>query len=118
MLCYFFRNSDFHRYRSTIDAAVAARIAGNTVTFKLCLNPLSPNYEELKVSPFASRFKVVEDPIQAETDGDAYVVDGEIDRGDIQGVLKYLQEKYKTALLMNMDVAHVVASVSVPKNES
>lgn len=54
--CYFFRNSDFHRHRQTIDGAVVARVRGQELTAKLCLNPLSARVAMLRDSPFAKLF--------------------------------------------------------------
>ena len=85
--CYFFRNSDFYRYRDIVDGAVASFLTGEMLTMKLCLNPLSANYSSLKQSPFASKFvhgKI--DPLEEEKRGEAYVVDGSVDRNDVGAV--------------------------------
>ena len=52
--CYFFRNSDFFRYREQLDGAVAAYLSGDAVTMKLCLNPYSPNWQALRAHPMQS----------------------------------------------------------------
>jgi hypothetical protein len=54
--CYFFRNSDFHRHAAVLDGAVAAYLSGTSITAKLCLNPLSPNYAALKASSVVATF--------------------------------------------------------------
>lgn len=115
--CYFYRNSDFHQHDATIDGAIAAYISGGTVTAKLCLNSLSPNYEALRSSPVTSAFgTAVEDPEAAETKGIALIVDGDINRKNEQALLEFLQAKYSTKPLMAMDIGYVSAAVSIEQN--
>ena len=116
--CYFFRNSEFYRQRGTLDGAVAAHLAGHTITMKLCLNPYSANWQSLKASPFATKFPTgLVDPYEEEKDGSAYVADGAIDRSDSAAVLRFLEQKYGQSRLMNMDMNMVSASVAVPRGE-
>jgi hypothetical protein len=113
--CYFFRNSDFHRHAAVLDGAVAAYVSGTSITAKLCLNPLSPNYAALKVSPVVATFgNAIEDPLQREAEGTSFIVDADIDRKDESGLLTYLQQKYGTAPLMKFDLGHLSASILVP----
>jgi hypothetical protein len=112
--CYFFRNSDFFRYREQLDGAVAAYLNGNTVTMKLCLNPYSPNWQALRDSPYAKQFKLgLIDPIAEEEAGEAYISDTDIPRSDESAVLKYLEQKYGLTKALNMDMNMASATVLV-----
>jgi len=116
--CYFFRNSDFYRYRADLDGAVAAHLNGNTVTVKLCLNPHSPRWETLRDSPFARNFKLgLIDPIAEEKAGEAYIVDGDVDRRDEHAVITFLETKYGLEHAMNMDMSMASAVIRVPRDE-
>lgn len=112
--CYFFRNSDFFRYREQIDGAVASYLVGDVLTMKLCLNPHSPRWEQLRDSPFARHFKVgLVDPVADEAAGYAYIVDGDVDRSDEFGVLNYLETKYGLTRLQFMDYHMASASIAM-----
>jgi hypothetical protein len=75
---------------------------------------LSPNYAALKASPVVAAFgDCVEDPLQRESEGVSFVVDGDIDRNDEAALLAYLQKKYGTVPLMKFDLGHLSASVRV-----
>jgi hypothetical protein len=114
--CYYFRNADFFRYREVLDGAVAAFIAGESVTMKLCLNTYSPRYSALKSSPFAARFQEgLIDPLAEEADGAAYIADTTINRANSGPVLQYLQDKYGLSRAMNMDMNLATATVVVPR---
>lgn len=112
--CYFFRNSDFFRYREQLDGAVAAFLNGDTVTMKLCLNPYSSNWQALRDSPYAKQFKLgLIDPIAEEAAGEAYISDTDIPRSNEYAVLKYLEQKYGLTRAMNMDMNMASATVRV-----
>jgi hypothetical protein len=114
--CYFFRNSDFHRCADVLDGAVVAHIIGNSLSAKLCLNPLSVRWEALRDSAFARPFgTAIEDPVESESAGIAFVVDADIDRKDEGAVLRFLQQKYSTRPLMKMDMGFTSATVSIPR---
>lgn len=111
--CYFFRNSDFHRYATILDGAVAAYVSGTSITAKLCLNPLSPNYAAFKSSIVVSTFgSGVEDPVIKETEG-AFILDADIDRNDESALLGYLRQKYATAPLMKLDMGFISAAIEI-----
>lgn len=115
--CYFFRYSDFYRFSKTIDGAIVAYASDSEITAKLCLNPLSPRFSTIKSSPLVTFFgDAVMDPVHLEKHGKAYIDDSKIDRNDPQSILRYLQSKYKTAPLMNMDLGHITATISVPND--
>jgi len=116
--CYFYRNSDFHRYSEIIDGAIAAYMTGKTVNAKLCLNPLSPNYQTLRASAVSAAFgTAVEDPKTAESNGTAFIVDGDFDRKNERVLLEFLQAKYSTKPLMGIDTGYVSAVVSIKRND-
>jgi hypothetical protein len=116
--CYFFRNSDFHRYAETIDGAIVAHIADEAISVKICLNPLSPRVSELRTSAFLSRFgSAVEDPEAREREGEAFIVSGELDRNDEATLLAEIQKKYKTAPLMTFDLGYHSAAVVARRDE-
>ena len=114
--CYFFYNSDFFRYRNELDGAIAAFHAGRgSISIFLCLNPYSPNYEKLKESPIVARLpKGLTDPRSEEQAGQAYIADTEIDRKDSQAILRYLETKYKTGKLANMNFKMASAEFRLP----
>lgn len=115
--CYYFRNADFFRRKATIDGAVAACIDGGTIKVKLCLNALSPRYEALKQSEVVRLFgAAVEDPIELEREGTAFILDSDLNRKDESPLLAFLQVKYQTAPLMKFDLGYTNASVLIPKD--
>jgi hypothetical protein len=109
--CYFFRNSDFFRFRKTLDGAISAHILNSNVTMRFCLNPYSSNLEALRNSPYAKKFSTLIDPIAEEAVGSAYIVDTDIDRNNESAVLMYLQEKYSLERPAKMDM--MMASVAM-----
>ena len=116
--CYFFRNSEFYRHASTLDGAIVGFASGASVTVKLCLNPLSANWQQLRDSPFARHFTTgLIDPSAEEASAEAYIADTAADRNDQSAVLSYLQEKYGLGPIMNMDLGVTTATISVPANE-
>ena len=117
--CYFFRDSDFFRRASVVDGAVAAYTNGTAVATKLCLNPLSPRYEQLKVSEVLTPFKgAIEDPIEMERSESALILDAAIDRKNEAELLAFLQQKYKTGPLMKFDLGYTSASILLPRDEA
>ena len=112
--CYFYRNSDFFR-RNEIDAAIIGYIPAShdNATLRVCLNPYSPRYEELKLSELLLPFKgAVLDPIDEEKAGRAYIPDANIERKEHEftrafslydPVLQHLAKKYNTSQLIRCD---------------
>ncbi|MBS0588533.1 MAG: hypothetical protein JSS37_11420 [Proteobacteria bacterium] len=116
--CYYFRNADFFRRAEVIDGAIVAYTDGKRLSAKLCLNSLSPRYEALKRSAVVKPFgTAVEDPSAQEADGTAFILDGDLDRKNEAALLAYLQNKYKTAPLMNIDLACTYASIRLSQKE-
>jgi hypothetical protein len=114
--CYFFRNSDFYRFREVLDGAYVTYLTGDTLTIKLCLNPYSPKWERLRDSPFAAQLENgLIDPIAEEKEGISYVVDGDVERTNGSAVMEYLHEKYKLVQAMNIDMGMTTATIRVPR---
>jgi hypothetical protein len=114
--CYFFKNSDFFRYREDMDGAVAAYLIENTLTMKLCINPYSPNWMVLRDSPYATQFKLgLIDPVAEEAAGKAYIADTDISRNNPAAVLRYLEQKYGLKRAMNMDMNMASAAIRVDR---
>ena len=114
--CYFFRNSDFYRFRDVLDGAYVTYLTGNTLNVKLCLNPHSTRCQKLRDSPFAARLqKGLIDPAVEEKEGDAYIVDGNVERSDEGAVMQYLQAKYGLEQAVKIDMGMTYASIRVPQ---
>ena len=89
------------------------------LVYKLCLNPLSPRYEQLKVSEVLTPFKgAIEDPIEMERSESALILDAAIDRKNEAELLAFLQQKYKTGPLMKFDLGYTSASILLPRDEA
>jgi hypothetical protein len=117
--CYFFRNADFFRRALVIDGAVAAHTDGTSISAKLCLNPLSPRYEQLKTSEVLKPFReAIEDPIEMERSESAFILDAAIDRKNEAELLTFLQGKYKTGPLQKFDLGYTHASILLPRAEA
>jgi hypothetical protein len=112
--CYFFGSSDFFRYHTKLDGAVAAYFNGPDVAMKLCLNPYSENWQQLRDSSFAALFKdAIIDPMDEEAAGDSLVVDNDMDRADETGVLEYIEKKYGLTKVMQMKLGMLTASIKI-----
>ena len=108
---YFADNSDFYNLRDSLDGAIVSTMNAA----KLCLNPHSPRYEELRNSELRHSFEQgVCDPIQQEREGLAFIVDGEVDRNTENEVLEFLKHKYGREKLMFIHMKHYSGTVSVP----
>lgn len=116
--CYYFRNADFFRRADVIDGAVAAYTDGNSISATLCLNSLSPRFQNLRTSSVLRPFgTAVEDPMALEAEGTAFVLDSNLDRRHEGPLLLYLQSKYSTGPLMKFDLGYTNVSLLVPKDE-
>ena len=106
--CFFFRNSDFFRYKHVLDAAIISTLDH----ISLCFNPFSAKNTELQASKFAKTFKdSICDPYKDELNGSAYIVDSDVNRGDEKAVMKYLQDKYNAPMLHKIDIGYHSATV-------
>jgi len=95
--CYYFRYSDFFRRAEVIDGAIVAHTDGNSISVKLCLNSLSPRFRAIRCSEVLTPFgRAVEDPMELEADGSAFILDCALNRQHESPLLAYLQKKYST----------------------
>ncbi len=116
--CYFFRNSEFHRYAASLDGAVAVYLSNGKLSARLCLNPLSTRFGSLLRTKFTKLFgTAVENPVKAQRKRVAYVLDSPTDRANESALLQELQLKYKTRPLMKMDLGFNSLAVAVGKYE-
>lgn len=117
--CYYFRHADFFRRASVIDGAIVAHTDGKSISARLCLNSLSPRFQDLRNSAVLKPFgTAVEDPALLEAEGTAFVLDAALDRKVEQPLLDYLQQKYQTGPLMKLDMGYTIASTLVPTHEA
>ena len=69
-----------------------------------------------RTSPYAKHFTTgLVDPLAEEAAGEAYVADTDTQRTDQGAVLSFLQAKYGTGPLMNMDMNMASVEIVVPK---
>jgi hypothetical protein len=116
--CYFFGNSDFYRYADIIDGAVVAHVKDQSLSVKLCVNPLSSRTSQLRASAFARRFgTAVEDPEAREREGEAFILTGDVDRNNENALLTELQKKYSTKPLMRFELGYHSAAVAYRTDE-
>lgn len=110
--CYYFNESQFFKYRNEIDAVI---ISCKNSEVQCCLNDHSPRYSQLKESSLAKTFgEGLVDPVESERLGNAFVVDGAVDRRNSDEVLSFLQGKYETDRLKVMPMEHFEAHTSLP----
>lgn len=112
--CFFFYNSEFFRHQD-VDGAYLVVAKERTATVRLCLNPLSNRWMNLRDSPFAKKLVTgLVDPVAQEAAGEAMIVDGPVNRRDREAVLSYLRTKYGIQKIMNMDMNMVSAVTAAP----
>lgn len=109
--CYFFRDSDFFRFRDTLDAAIVS----TSTSGKLYINTLSSRYDSFTKTRLYAHFgSAICNPVVEEAYGNAYIVDSDIDRKDENAVMSYLRSKYGCPKLTSIDLNYVSASVAYP----
>ncbi len=113
----YFSDSDFLRYRSTLDGAVITTEVGAHESQLFCLcNDRSPNYEAFRVSPLPLAFPVgLYDPMAQEAAGDAVVIRGNFDRRKPDAVLSHLHQ-LTGRKIYNMDFTHASATITAPRD--
>lgn len=82
LTCYNYTYSEFENYNN-IDACLIItehELNKNSFTFELCLNHFSEKFDILSSSNILELFSKVINPFQEESDGYAYIVDGNINR--------------------------------------
>ncbi len=73
-------------FRDILDTAIVSTEA----EAKLLLNPLSPQYEQMKTSSLPKHLgNAVIDPIELEKEGQTFLVEGDVDRNNKEAVLRY-----------------------------
>ena len=60
----------------------------------------------------------VVDPIELEKNGDAFLVDGDIDRNDSEAILQYLREKYKSNNMTNITMNFMSGTIAVREQKN
>ena len=112
--CFFFHFSEFYKHPE-IDGAVLATFDGHDVTLRLCLNPYSDNWQNLRDSSFALKFGTPIDPVAQEAEGLAMIADTNLDRRNPEAILEFLRTKHGIPKLLNMDMNMATAVISVPR---
>jgi hypothetical protein len=109
MPCYFFRDSEFFRHRAVLDAAIISTQTAAT----LCLNPMSPRFEDFKATKLCRHFGTsICDPLAEVDSGQAYIVDAAIDRSNENAVIAHLREKHNAPKLMHIEIGEHSATVA------
>ena len=116
--CYYFYNSDFHRYREALDGIILSRSESTEAKAQLLVNNLSPRAGRFLSSMLARQFAgAVIDPTRLERAGTIYIADCDADRKMLGGVVAYLQEKYGRARLCNIDMGKCEMKVALSSDE-
>lgn len=112
---FYFYNSDFYRYKDSIDAAFIS----NRKELKFCLNSYSPRYKRLKSTQlFLNLPGGIIDPLELEANGTGFIADTNIDRKERSAVTKYVVEKYNLSDLTRiMDMKAYSGTVQVNLDE-
>lgn len=109
MPCYFFRDSEFFRHRAVLNAAIISTQTEAT----LCLNPMSPRFEDFKATKLCRHFGTsVCDPMAEVDRGQAYIVDAAIDRSDENAVIAYMRDKHNSPRLMHIEIGEHSATLA------
>lgn len=110
--CYYFELNDFFRHRDILDGA----IIWCDDSGRFLLNDLGQRYPAICTSPLATAMAAgCIDPRRKEQLGEAYYVDGDVDRRDDQAVIAYLREKYAKPRLIHIPMGYHGASVLAPR---
>ncbi len=110
MLCYFFRDSAFFRWKESLDGAFLTTLEEG----QLCINSSSPRATEFRRSEFVSRFsEALCDPQREQNEG-ALIADCDIDRKNTDALLTYLKSKYELDHLQVMSLSSITGIVAIP----
>lgn len=117
--CYFFRESEFWRWRKTLAGAVVSKWSSQTgVTIQLCINPHYSRHAEFRGSEV---YRALNDCLlepEIEADGDqVFMMDGASDRRDVKAVLEYLRSKYLIQDLQPFDLGFHTAGLRVSEQD-
>ncbi len=92
---FYFHNSSFWRFRDALDGAILSFSNGGNLSAKLCVNTVSTRVDAFRASAlFALHRDGRCDPEAFKRDGDAFIVDGNVDRTHEAAVLAFLRAKY------------------------
>lgn len=119
ILCYFFHDSEFWRYRKTLAAAFVSiwKSEGN-LSVQLCINPHYPKKSEFRDSEIYTAFSNALLDVEQIEDGEgAFFMDGNCDRKEIPAVLDYLRAKYSLNHLQTFEMGYQYAGMWVPQSE-
>lgn len=98
---YYFDNSDFFAFRDTLSACVVSW-SGRC---QLCINDLHEKADLFRKSNFRKIFNDgYIDPAEFEQEGEAYIVDGNVDRTNEQSIHSHLMLKYNCGKLLDLDL--------------
>ncbi|MGA1531322.1 MAG: hypothetical protein ACO398_11350, partial [Kiritimatiellia bacterium] len=79
-----------------------------------CINDLSPRAKELRSSGLPPQMaNTYCDPVEFERKGEAYIVDGVIDRRDTEAVKAYLRCKYDCGNILDLNMKHYSAMIKL-----
>ena len=79
---------------------------GNTNQLQLCINDHHSLADEFRQSAFRKTFGTGYcDPTEFEEIGDAYIVDGPVNRRDENAVTEYLDKRYRCGHTQSLDMA-------------
>jgi hypothetical protein len=92
--CFYFRNSDFFRYRKQLQAV----IIHTTEEIVFCINDLSEQYHEFCRTALYHKWQcegmLIIEPSKMEAERGCLVVDGDVDRNDANLVIHHLVQRY------------------------
>ncbi len=89
--CFYYSFNDFYRFRDIIDGAIIS----DGKKLKFCINTFSPRYKYVNENTFINSFNPgIVDPMHMEKNGEAFVLDSDIDRRNIDELNVFLEKKY------------------------
>lgn len=113
IMCYYFHNSSFYRWKDKLDAAFLTTPEES----QLCINSLSPRADLFRSSGLVKTLgQGLCDPAREGKSG-AMVADCDVDRKTLGGVLGYLKTKYKIDHLQVMSLTNINVSAKLDLNK-
>ncbi len=98
--CFYYDLNDFMRFKNVIDGAIIT----NGQQLRICLNSVSPNYEEVKKCDVVKIFdKGVNDPIELEKIKKIMLMPESINRKKKDEVKEYIKKEYKIEKFVEAD---------------
>jgi len=102
---YFAAPSDFYRYKNIHFTVIDKDGCGQII-----INPFSNRYNDFKKSVLYidfSKAQAILDPYEEEKSGNAFVVNGEVDRNDDQEILEFLRNRYGKEFIAMVDLKSI-----------